>query len=59
MESVLYQNCLSSVRSGFPLHSIIIKYSKTVLALSLAFHSSDCLIHYKLPLVFVREVRFF
>lgn len=35
---------LSSVRSGFPLCSIIIKYSKTVLILCLSFHSFDSLI---------------
>lgn len=31
-------------RSIFPLHSIIIKYSKTVLILNLSLHYSDCLI---------------
>lgn len=56
LESGLYRNSQTSMRSGFPLCSIItMKYSKTVLILSLAFHSSDCLIHYQLPLVFARQ----
>lgn len=44
VECVLYLNSLTLVRSGFPLHSKIIKYNKIVLILNLSLHYSDCLI---------------